>query len=99
MAEYQIELTEEARADLYYYTAFERKAITSGIRAQLTHQPSIETRNRKKLSDNPVASWELRSGRYRIFYEVDGADLRVTVVAIGHKEHQALYIKGKEVKL
>ena len=56
MAAYQIEVTEDARIDLSYYSAFERKVITSEIRVQLTHQPLIETRNRKPLRDNPIAS-------------------------------------------
>jgi|SRR3972149_10113855 len=99
MLEYQIEVTEEAKADLYYYTVFERKLITEKIRVQLTHQPLIETKNRKKLRDSPIASWELRSGKYRIFYEVDETSRKVTIVAIGHKEHNILLIKGKEVKI
>jgi mRNA-degrading endonuclease RelE of RelBE toxin-antitoxin system len=99
MAAYQIEVTEEAKEDLDYYTASERKTIVSQIRAQLEHQPSNETRNRKKLRDSPVASWELRAGKFRIFYEVDEAASQVTIVAVGHKEHQILYIKGKEVEI
>lgn len=99
MAEYQIEVTEEAKADLYYYSAFERKIITEEIRSQLLHQPLVETRNRKKLRDNPIATWELRSGEYRIFYEVNKASRKVTIVAVGHKEHNILFIKGIEVKI
>ncbi|MBM4048115.1 MAG: type II toxin-antitoxin system RelE/ParE family toxin [Planctomycetes bacterium] len=99
MAEYQIDLTEDAKADLNYYVAFERKIITSEIRTQLLHQPSAETKNRKKLRDNPVASWEMRCGRYRVFYEVDEIPRQVTVVAVGHKEHSALFIRGREVRI
>ncbi|OHB95982.1 MAG: hypothetical protein A2Z57_14330 [Planctomycetes bacterium RIFCSPHIGHO2_12_39_6] len=99
MAEYQIEVTDDAKADLYHYTAFEQKIITEEIRNQLSQQPLIETRNRKKLRDNPIASWELRSNKYRIFYEVNEIPRKVTIVAIGHKEHNLLLIKGKEVKI
>lgn len=99
MAEYLIEVTNEAKADLYHYTAFERKIITGEIRNQLSQQPLLETRNRKKLRDNPIASWELRSNKYRIFYEVNEISRKVTIVAIGHKEHNLLLIKGKEVKI
>ena len=99
MAEYQIEVTDDAKADLYHYTAFERKIITEEIRNQISQQPLIETRNRKKLRDNPIASWELRSNKYRIFYEVNETSRKVTIVAIGHKEHNILLIKGKEVKI
>ena len=99
MAEYQIEVTDDVKADLYHYTAFEQKIITEEIRNQLSQQPLIETRNRKKLRDNPIASWELRSNKYRIFYEVNEIPRKVTIVAIGHKEHNLLLIKGKEVKI
>ncbi|ODS30838.1 MAG: Plasmid stabilization system protein [Candidatus Scalindua rubra] len=99
MAEYQIEVTEEAKADLYYYTAFERKIVTNEIKVQLTHQPLIETKNKKKLRDNPIATWELRSGKYRIFYEVEQTSKKVAIVAVGHKEHNVLLIRGKEVKI
>jgi hypothetical protein len=33
-----------------------------------------ETRNRKPLRDNPLADWELRVGRFRVFYEVDAEE-------------------------
>ena len=99
MAGYRIEVTEDAKADLYYYTPFERKTITKEIRVQLTSQPLLETNNRKKLRDNPIASWELRAGNYRIFYEVDRVSRKVIILAIGHKEHNTLLIRGKEVRV
>lgn len=99
MAEYRIEVTENAKDDLSIYTVFERKTITFAIREQLMQQPSVETRKRKKLRDSPVAAWELRAERYRIFYEVDEPTRKVTIIAVGHKEHNTLYIRGKEVPL
>jgi mRNA-degrading endonuclease RelE of RelBE toxin-antitoxin system len=99
MAKYQIEVTEEAKTDLNYYSVFERKIITSGIRVQLEHEPSLETKNRKLLRDNPISSWELRVGKYRVFYEVNEAAQNVTVVAVGHREHNVLLVRGKEVQI
>lgn len=99
MVSFRIEVTEEAKGDLSYYAAFERKFIVSEIREQLVHQPQVETKNRKLLRDNPIASWELRVDRYRVFYEVDAAARTVSVVSIGHKEHNVLLIRGKEVQL
>jgi mRNA-degrading endonuclease RelE of RelBE toxin-antitoxin system len=58
-----------------------------------------ETKNRKELRCNPVASWELRSGKYRAFYEVQNDIVTVIVVSIGMKEHNKLYIRGKDVKI
>jgi hypothetical protein len=53
---YFIDVTEDAKEDLSYYTTVERKKITMEVRTQLTYQPSVETRNRKQLRDNPIAS-------------------------------------------
>ena len=58
-----------------------------------------ETRNRKLLRDNPVADWELRVGEFRVFYEVDVDEHRVRIVAVGHKEHNRLFIGGEEIEL
>jgi mRNA-degrading endonuclease RelE of RelBE toxin-antitoxin system len=99
MAVYQIEVSEDARTDLSYYSTFERKIITSEIRVQLAHQPQVETKNRKPVRDNPIASWELRVGKYRVFYEVAETVRIVAIVAVGHKEHNVLLVRGKEVKL
>jgi mRNA-degrading endonuclease RelE of RelBE toxin-antitoxin system len=71
MASYRIDVTEEAKIDFSHYTAFERKLVVSEVREQLTHEPLVETKNRKSLRDNPIASWELRIGKYRVFYEVN----------------------------
>ena len=98
MAAYKIEVTEEARTDLSFYAAYERKIIVTQIQIQLEHQPQVETRNRKPLRENPISSWELRV-ETRIFYNVDESAQTVTVVAIGHKEHNALVIRGKQVRL
>ncbi len=99
MAAYQIDMTEDAKADLSCYSASERKVIVSEIRDQLTHQPSTTTRNRKALRDNPIARWELRVGAFRVFYELDEESQTVSIVAIGHKEHEKLLIRGKEIQL
>ncbi|HYV06954.1 MAG TPA: type II toxin-antitoxin system RelE/ParE family toxin [Blastocatellia bacterium] len=99
MAGYNIEVTEDARADLKYYTIAERKIVVSQIKVRLEDQPSTETRNRKKLRDNPIATWELRIGKFRVFYEVDEPTRLVTITVVGHKEHNILYVRGIEVRI
>jgi mRNA-degrading endonuclease RelE of RelBE toxin-antitoxin system len=99
MPAFQFELTESAKEDLRQYTAAELKTIVSGLRVQLTDQSDVETANRKRLRENPVATWELRIGRFRAFDEIDQSEVRVTVVAVGHKEHNVLKIRGKVVLL
>ena len=96
---YTIEFTEEAKRDLAYFTAHARKKILHKVREQLSHEPSVQTRNRKSLRDNPVAPWELRIGHYRVFYQIDQNVVTVGVVAVGQKRHNILYIRGKQVEL
>ena len=99
MMEYHIDVTVEAKEDLDSYSVSERRVIIAGIRGQLGYQPLVETKNRKRLRENPISPWELRVGKYRIFYEVDADNKRVTIVAIGHKEHNALLIRRKEAPI
>jgi mRNA-degrading endonuclease RelE of RelBE toxin-antitoxin system len=96
---FNIEVTQDAKEDLGYYPAFERKTIVTEIRAQLIYQPVVETKNRKQLRHNPIATWELRIGGYRVFYEVDELAQMVSIVSVGHKVHNTLWIRGQEVEL
>jgi mRNA-degrading endonuclease RelE of RelBE toxin-antitoxin system len=99
MSKYQIELTEEAKIDLSFFSASERKLIVEGIKTHLGDEPLQETKNRKKLRDNPIAPWELRLGNYRVFYTVLEDIIVVTVISVGHKQHNHLYIRNQEFKL
>ena len=47
---------------------YDRNTVLDKIKAQLVHTPAEETRNRKLLRENPLADWELRVGRFRVFY-------------------------------
>jgi mRNA-degrading endonuclease RelE of RelBE toxin-antitoxin system len=93
------ELTRRAFAHLQAIRRYDRGAIMDAIHDQLTATPDQETRNRKRLRDNPLADWELRVGQYRVFYEVDAQRHRVTILAVGRKEGNRLIIEGKEVRL
>jgi mRNA-degrading endonuclease RelE of RelBE toxin-antitoxin system len=94
---YKIEITEEAKIDLSFFKAYERKTILKNIKDQLSYEPQRETKNRKLLRENPIASYELRIRKYRVFYEVDKDVVTVGVVAVGWKKHNVLYIRGQEV--
>ena len=99
MAAFCIDFTEEARIDLTWFSAYERKTIIDEIRRQLTDQPAVGTRNRKRLRENPLARWELRVGKFRVFYEIGEDGATVTVAAVGFKRHNRLFIRGEEVRL
>jgi mRNA-degrading endonuclease RelE of RelBE toxin-antitoxin system len=96
---YKILLTPEAFEDLYSFRKFEQTGVLRRIKAQLEHQPTVETLNRKRLRPNDLAEWELRIGRLRVFYDVDEEERIVKVEAIGCKEGSTLFIHGEEYEL
>jgi mRNA-degrading endonuclease RelE of RelBE toxin-antitoxin system len=92
--------TEEAKGLLSELTASDRSLVIDAISAQLMHQPDKETRNRKPMRKNPLALWELRVGKLRVYYDVVAEPDPVVVIrAIGIKIRDQVYIKGKAVKL
>jgi mRNA-degrading endonuclease RelE of RelBE toxin-antitoxin system len=95
---FSIRLTDSAIEDLDFFRKNERKLIADGITLFLTHDANVETRRRKPLRPNRLASWELRIDDYRVFYDLE-EDEKVKVVAVGHKEHNDLYIRGRKVEL
>ncbi len=95
---FSIRLTDSALEDLDYFRKNERRIISDGIALLLTHDANVETRKRKPLRANRMAHWELRLADYRVFYDFEDLDV-VKVIAVGHKEHNDLYIRGRKVEL
>ncbi len=75
--------------------------ILDAIESLCENEPLSETRNRKRLGENELSDWEIRVQKYRVFYDVILAEDSgiVKIKAVGHKEHNTLYIGGKEVQL
>jgi mRNA-degrading endonuclease RelE of RelBE toxin-antitoxin system len=97
---YLIEYSPEVEGHLRGLTARQRATVFDAIDQQLTHQPSVETRNRKPMRPNPVAPWELRIGNLRVYYDIEEEpDRRVTIMAIGVKDRNRVRIGGEEVEL
>jgi mRNA-degrading endonuclease RelE of RelBE toxin-antitoxin system len=59
----------------------------------------VETRNRKQLRPNQTAEWELRVGKFRVFYDVDDQMHIVSIEAIGLKIGSNVFFRGKEQEL
>ena len=78
--------------------------IRDAVDQQLSLEPTTQTRNRKPLKRPVVfmATWELRFGphnRFRVYYDVDMDQARVSILAIGSKEGNRVNIGGEEIKL
>ncbi len=100
--QFTLEITEEALEDLEFFDKAAQGTILDEIERQLLDQPLQETKNRKPLRPGSQFQWELRIGKYRVFYDVmeetEETSL-VSVVSVGYKERNKLFIRGQEVKL
>lgn len=78
--------------------------IRTTIEERLSYEPDVKTRNRKPLK-RPVffaATWELRCGpgnQSRVFYDIDQEQHVVSILAIGIKRGNRLFIGGEEIRL
>ena len=99
VSRFTIEITRTAHGHLAAFRKYDRNRILDGIKAQLTHQPNQETRNKKELRDNPISDWELRIDPFRVLYEVDEKSRLVTIVGVGVKEREKLIINGEEIQI
>ena len=96
---FQLAFTLGALEDLRMLRKYDQRQVIDAIEQQLSHQPTVETRNRKRLRPNMVAEWELRVGEFRVFYDVDVEASLVKIEAIGYKKGNILFIHGEEYEL
>jgi mRNA-degrading endonuclease RelE of RelBE toxin-antitoxin system len=94
---YRIEYSPEAEEHLRFLTTRQRVTVLDGVDEQLTYQPTVESRNRKPMRPNPLAPWELRIGKLRVYYDVEEEpEPLVSIRAVGIKDRNRVRI-GKEV--
>ncbi|MDJ1172243.1 type II toxin-antitoxin system RelE/ParE family toxin [Roseofilum sp. BLCC_M154] len=97
---FELEFTPDAWEHLQGFTARDRNIILEAISTQLCYEPNLETRNRKPLQDNPLATWELRVGKFRVFYDIEDNSVKIVyIIAIGFKDHNKLFIGTEEIEL
>ncbi len=88
---YEIEYASDVADDLAGLRAYDRKRVLDEIEEALLYEPKRETRNKKPVVglippwDSEEPTWELRSGPYRVFYDVDETKGQVTIRAIRRK--------------
>jgi mRNA-degrading endonuclease RelE of RelBE toxin-antitoxin system len=94
---YRIEYSPAAEEHLRALTARQQAIVLDAVDRKLSHEPAVETRNRKPMRPNPVAPWELRVGGLRVYYDVDNEpEAVVRILAVGVKERHRVRI-GREV--
>ena len=89
-----------AEEHLRALTARRQAIVIDSVVRQLTHQPNVETRNRKRMRPNPVATWELRIQDLRVYYDYEEAPNAVVHIrAVGEKWRDRVRIAGEEIQL
>ena len=96
---FELRFTAEARGDLKALRKHEQAEVLGAVETQLIHEPTSETRNRKRLRPNETADWELRAGNLRVLYNVDQGSRLVRIEAIGIKVGNHLLIRGRRTQL
>ena len=96
---FAIQVAPRAKEHLTALRKRDQQIIADAMRVQLAKYPDRVTRNRKRLEDNPLAPWELRVGRFHVFYDIDLDKQQVVVVAVGEKIHNVLRIGDEEIQL
>ena len=88
---YRVRFAKGVERDLRRIRADHRSLILERIRQILTHEPTVETRNRKQLVnlvppfETIAPVWELRIREYRVFYDVSEEEKVVYVRAVRRK--------------
>lgn len=95
---FTVRFVPSADEDIAYYQAREQRMILDAIGKFLETDADVESKRCKQLQPNPLAPWELRIGDYRVFYETRLEHL-VKVLAVDHKIHNDLFIRGERVDI
>ncbi|HPM83737.1 MAG TPA: hypothetical protein PLF81_23690 [Candidatus Anammoximicrobium sp.] len=95
---FDIRFTESALGDIAWFRARHRQVVFDGIQQQLAEEPTVETRDRKKLRPNRTAEWEVRIEGFRVFYDADANKETVEVKVVGQKVRNRVFVRGKEFK-
>lgn len=82
--------------DLRALGSKEARAVLKAAVRRLASDPLAETRNLKTLRPNAVAERELRLfGKYRVLFNVEPTERRVTMVLAGEKRGESLIVQGR----
>ena len=74
--------------------------MLDAVDEQLKYEPLVETRNRKPMEPNSLATWELRIGNLRVYYDVeDNTVYLIYIQAVGVKNRNRVRIGKEEIEL
>ena len=97
---YQIIYSDAAIEHLKALTARQQRMVLDAVNQQLTHEPLVETKNRKPMQPNNLATWELRLEKLRVYYDVEENTVHIVFIqAVGIKLRNRIWIGGEEIEL
>lgn len=96
---FEIVFSPEAEDHLRTLKKRQQVTVLETIEKQLHHQAAVETRNRKPIRPNPLATWELRIGKIRVYYEIEEEPPTVHIRAVGTKVGNKIFIANEQVDL
>lgn len=99
---YKIRFSDAASEHVGALKSRDKALAIDRIAQQLSHQPTLTTRNRKPMDPDKrmrIAPWELRVGQLRVYYAVeDTPEPVVVIVAVGIKVRERVRIGGKDIE-
>jgi mRNA-degrading endonuclease RelE of RelBE toxin-antitoxin system len=94
---FKITYSVAAEEHLSFLTTRQQATVLDSVAEQLRHEPHIQTKKRKIMRPNSLASWELRLGNLRVYYDVHfDPELIVEILAVGIKDRSQVWIGEKE---
>ena len=92
-----VDLKESVIDDLRWFGKKDGRKLLKEAEQHFTADPLLESRNMKSLRPNPVAERELRLfGKYRVLFNVDEENEEVTIILVGEKRGNSLFVQGEE---
>ncbi|MHB8525505.1 MAG: type II toxin-antitoxin system RelE family toxin [Candidatus Acidiferrales bacterium] len=77
---YQLQILPRAQKELASLPARDYDRVRAAI-LELSSEP--RPRNCRKLSGRD--GWRIRTGRFRVIYEIDDAKMSITILHVGHR--------------
>ena len=97
---FEVEYSPTVEGHLERFTARERLVVLNKLEEQLRYEPTLETRNRKRMRPNRLAVWELRIGAFRVYDDVMTEPRELVVVqAMGVKDRNVVRIGNEVIEL
>ncbi len=92
-----VTLKESVINDLRWFGKKKGRLILDEAERRLSDDPLVQSDNMKTLRPNPVAERELRLfGKFRVLFNVDEEAAEATIVLVGEKRGNALFVQGEE---